>query len=139
MSKAPVGKTKDAGWQIGVSRTVPVDVDDAWEYLTSERGLAVWLGKGVGPPLARGQSYETTDGTRGEIRSFRPHDRIRVTWQPPDRPDHATVQIALQPAATGCTFRFHTERLHDGEERERMRDHWRSIAGTIEADLAPDA
>lgn len=135
MSERPVGKTRDAGWQIGVSRTIAVDLDTAWEYLTSDAGLGVWLGPGVATPLRKGQVYETGDGTTGEIRSLRDRDRIRLTWQPVDRPDHATVQIALAPAATGCTVRFHTERLYDGQEREAMRTHWKAIAETIEKEL----
>ena len=139
MTEDPIGLTRDAGWQIGVARTMPVDLDDAWAYLMSSRGLAQWLGDGVEPPLVRGDRYETADGTHGEIRSVRERDRIRITWQPPGRADDATVQIALQAAAGGCTFRFHTERLHDSEERERMRQHWIAVAGRIRADLVPDA
>ena len=40
------------------------------------------------------------------------------------------------PARSGCSFRFHTERLYDRAERERMREHWRRVADTIEAELA---
>ena len=136
MTTTPVGKTKDAGWQIGLSRTMPVELDEAWAYLTSAEGLAVWLGAGVQPPLERGDEYETDDGTRGDVRSVRPDDRIRVSWQPPDRADHAILQVALSPAATGCTFRFHAERLYDNDEREHMRRHWAAIADAIEASLS---
>lgn len=136
MTSRPVGKTKDAGWQIGVSRTVAVDLDEAWEYLTSRMGIEVWLGAGVDPPLAKGLRYETDEGTTGEIRSLRERDRIRLTWQPSDRSVHATSQIALTPAASGCTFRFHSERLFDEEEREAMRLHWQGIADRIERDLS---
>jgi uncharacterized protein YndB with AHSA1/START domain len=135
MNEASVGKTKGAGWQIGVSRTVPVDLDDVWSYLISTDGLAVWLGQDLNTPFKVGDEYRTADGTRGQIRSLRPHDRIRLTWQPPDRQDDATVQIAVTPAATGCTIRFHTERLYDSSEREHMRAHWRAIADAIEHDL----
>ena len=133
---SPVGKTKDVGWQIGVSRTIPVDVADAWEYLVSPAGLGVWLGEGVEVPLVKGARYETADGTTGEVRSLRPGDRVRLTWQPADRADPATVQVALAPAKTGCAFRFHAERLHDADEREAMRAHFRGIIDRIEADLA---
>lgn len=135
MERRPVGKTKDAGWQIGVSRTVRVELDDVWDHLMSPRGLATWLGAGVDTPLEVGQSYRTADGTRGEIRSLRPRDRIRLTWQPAERADPATVQVAVTRAASGCTIRFHTERLDDADERERMRSHWRAIADAIEAEL----
>ena len=131
----PVGLTRDAGWQIGVSRTLRVDLDTAWAYLVSPDGLAVWLGAGLDTPLVTGQVYETAEGTRGEIRSLRHHDRIRLTWKPVGRPDDATVQIALAPAKSGCTFRFHTERLYDSDERERMREHWKGVVARIERDL----
>ena len=135
MTENPVGKTKDVGWQIGVSRTIAVDVPAAWSYLTSPRGIEVWLGAGVDSPFQKGQRYETADLTIGEFRSVRPHDRIRLTWQPVDRPEDATVQIALTPTKSGCTFRFHTERLYDSDERETMRRHWLTVAEQIERDL----
>lgn len=135
VATSPVGKTRDAGWQIGVSRSIAVDLETLWSYLVSTDGLATWLGRGVVSPLAKGQRYETEDGTTGEIRSLRDRDRLRLTWQPVDRPDHATVQVAVAPSKSGCSVRFHTERLHDADERERMREHWRTIIDRIEADL----
>ena len=138
MGESPVGKTRDVGWQIGVSRTIPVDLDRAWSFLTSTEGLEIWLGSGVASPLTKGQRYQTADGTSGEVRSVRARDRIRLTWQPKDRADDATVQIALMTAASGCTFRFHAERLYDEAEREAMRAHWRGVADAIEAHLTTE-
>lgn len=136
MRSSPTGKTKDAGWQIGVSRTVKADVDEVWSYLMSPEGLATWLGGGLKTPLEVGQPFRTNDDTRGEIRSLRSHDRVRLTWQPSDRHDPATVQITVAPAATGCTIRFHTERLDNSDEREQMRTHWKAVADEIEGDLS---
>jgi uncharacterized protein YndB with AHSA1/START domain len=135
MSERPTGRTRDAGWQIGVSRTLPVDLDTAWGYLVSDAGVRRWLGTGVDTPLTPGVRYRTDEGTTGEVRSRRERNRIRLTWHPPERGDHATVQIALTPSAGGCTVRFHTERLHDADERERMRRHWRDVIAAIELDL----
>ena len=91
---SPVGKTKDAGWQIGVSRTVGAPAADVWELLVSERGTAIWLGAGarLGDP---GDRFEAADGTTGEIRSLRPLDRVRLTWRPPDWDHDSTVQVAI--------------------------------------------
>jgi uncharacterized protein YndB with AHSA1/START domain len=139
MRERPVGQTRDAGWQIGVSRTLPVDLDTLWDHLISPRGLEAWLGTGVGTPLVKGQRFETDDGVSGEIRSLRPHDRIRLTWQPSDRPDSATVQVAVASTKTGCVLRFHTERLYDQSEREAMRSHWRSVIAVIAEQLGCDA
>lgn len=76
-----VGKTKDAGWQIGVSKTVGRSAEDVWDFITSAAGVAIWLGEGVTVQPEPGVGYETADGIRGETRSFRDMDRIRLTWQ----------------------------------------------------------
>src|SRR5688500_4732268 len=108
----PVGKTKDAGWEIGVSRTVPCTVDAAWDLVMSAAGLDGWLGPGVGAlPDEPGAGYATADGVQGELRSFRPLDRVRLTWQPPGWSHDSTVQVAVRATPSGKTsLRFHQER-----------------------------
>ena len=68
---------------------------------------------GVESPLVKGEVYRTTDGTAGEVRSVRPLDRVRLTWQPPGRPRDATLQVALSAAKGGCTVHFHVDRLEN--------------------------
>ena len=80
----PIGKTRDAGWQIGVSITVHRPVAEVWDWLVSPEGLETWLGDGVEFDGIKGEAHETTERTSGELRSFRPLDRIRLTWQPID-------------------------------------------------------
>ena len=137
-TERPTELTRDAGWQIGASRTFPVDRETAWAFLTAPAGLALWLGEGVAAPLARGERYTTADGTTGEVRSVRPLDRVRLTWQPPGRPEPATVQLALTPAATGTTVRFHTDRLSGPEEREALRRRWAGVLDRL-GDALPGA
>jgi hypothetical protein len=45
--RAPVGKTRDGGWQIGVSATVDQPVKEIWDSLTSTEGIGLWVGHGV--------------------------------------------------------------------------------------------
>lgn len=127
---SPVGLTKDAGWQIGVSRVVRHPVEEVWDLLMSAEGLACWLGPGAELPSTVGEAYAAHDGTTGELRSLRPHDRVRLTHQPPGQEHATTVQVALTPPAsgpTGTTIRFHQERLTSAEERERQRAHWQGV------------
>jgi uncharacterized protein YndB with AHSA1/START domain len=131
------GLTRDAGWQIGVSRTFPCDPDHAWGVLTANEGLARWLGLVDGLPEERGEPYRTADGTTGELRSFRPADRIRLTWRPPGWDHDSTVQVALsvprskQPDRPRTVVRFHQERLAGPDEREAMRAHWASVLDAL--------
>ena len=99
-----VGLTKDAGWEIGVSRTVPHPLDEVWRLLTSDEGLALWLGEGARLAPSRGARYATADGTEGEVRGYRDRDRIRLTWRPPGWAHDSTLQVAVtrRGAARRC-------------------------------------
>lgn len=133
---APVGRTRGAGWQIGVSATLDAPVQQVWDLLTSSTGLRLWLGHGVGVLTEPGQPYETRDGIRGEVRSLHHRDRIRLTWQPSGWDHDSTVQVAVEAAGPDRTLlRFHQERLADAEERERQRTHWRSVLGSVTSAL----
>ena len=128
------GLTKDAGWELGVRRTVDAPVDDVWEYIVVD-GVRTWLGD-TKLGLHKGDAYETTDGTRGEIRSRTDELRLRITWQPDDWDHDSTFQITLTPAAGGTTIGFHHERLASEDERARMLEHWTGVMDRVVAELA---
>jgi uncharacterized protein YndB with AHSA1/START domain len=130
----PTGLTKDAGWEIGVSRTLPVPADRLWEFLTGDEGRALWLGHGT-LVAERGAAYRTTEGTTGEVRGTRsrPGGGLRLTRRPPDGPE-STLQITVTPAASSTAksvLRFHEERLSSAEEREERRRHWKAVADAV--------
>lgn len=131
----PVGLTRDAGWEVGASRTVPHALDEVWRLLASDEGLALWLGEGARLDPVRGSRYATADGTEGEVRGYREGNRIRLTWRPPGWSHDSTLQVAVTPARRGTTLRFHQERLADADERERQRERWRSVIGRLERAL----
>lgn len=127
----PTGLTKDAGWQIGVSRTLPHPPALVWEFVSGREGLALWLGPGAKlHPLQRGTPYRTDAGIGGQVRGYRKGERIRLTY------GSTTVQVALTPAPGGRTvLRFHQERMASARERERQRVHWRGVVDRIAAAL----
>jgi uncharacterized protein YndB with AHSA1/START domain len=131
-----VGETRDAGWEIGVSKTVDHSVEDVWSLITSPAGIAIWLGEGVTALPERGEEYETTDGVRGETRSFHELDRVRLTWRPADWTHDTTLQLAVTSAGAGrAMLRVHQERLADATERERQRKHWQEVVNALVAAL----
>lgn len=130
-----IGQTKDAGWNIGVSKTLPHPVEQVWEFVTSRDGLRLWLGE-VELGTDKGDPYTTADGTVGEIRSFRPHDRVRLTWRPEGWTHDTTVQVAVRASGEKTMLRFHQEWLADADERERQRVHWQAAMARVEAALS---
>lgn len=130
-----VGMTKDAGWQVGVSRTVPVERSEVWAFLVGP-GLPVWLGVDRLEPV--GSSY-TGASASGEVRGLTENVRVRVTHRPADGRGETTIQIALREATHGTTIVFHQERMTGPEERERARTHWQAVADKVESALAAGA
>ena len=127
-----VGQTSGADFQIGVQKTLPVPWGVVWGLLTEGEGRDCWLGR-TGPlEFLKGETYETAEGYRGEIRSCAPGERVRLTWDHPALAQTSTLQIYLAPSGERTSVRFHQERLSSLEERELMREHWRGVL----ADLA---
>lgn len=124
-----VGLTKDAGWEVGVRKTVAVPLPAVWEYLVSD-GLALWLGN-TKFDLEKGFRYQTDDGVRGEVRTVTPGRKLRLTWQPDDWPHDTLLQVTVKEAATGTTIGFHHEQLADREERHMMLGHWKNVVDEL--------
>lgn len=124
-----IGQTKDAGFNIGVSKTLPFPPEVVWAAIMSPKGVALWLGEGAA--LLKGERYETADGTVGEVRSLHELDRVRLTWHPRDWHHESTVQVTVSPRGAKSVLNFHQERLAGPQERARQRDHWREVMASI--------
>lgn len=134
-----VGETADAGYQVGVQRTLPIAQADLWAQLLAPEGRAAWLGDLDAFEPTPGHRYETADGTTGEVRTVAPGERLRLTWEPDGRESPTTLQLSLACSrndATRTTLRFHHERLADADEREAMRERWRTTLDRLAALVA---
>ncbi|MGH9026498.1 MAG: SRPBCC family protein [Acidimicrobiia bacterium] len=132
----PVGLTKDAGWEIGVSRTLPYPLDDVRALLTSADGVQLWLGDAMTLPTTVGAPYEAADGATGELRGYESRRRIRLTHRPRESRNETTIQATLEPKAAGTTLRFHQERMRSPKERERQRAHWKRVVDELDDALS---
>jgi len=131
--KHPIGWTKNTGFQIGVRRTLPIELDDAWRLITSTRGLILWLGPTPGLQLEKGARYEMEDGSGGEVRVFSPGSHLRLTWDPGGWPRPSTIQVRVIPKGDRTTIAFHQEHLPGPEEREQRRAHFTAALDDLEA------
>jgi uncharacterized protein YndB with AHSA1/START domain len=123
----PTGLTKDTGFQIGVRRTLPIHLKDAWRLITSPQGIQFWLGKTEKLDYSEGAHYQLDDGTVGEVRVFKPNSHIRITWKPPGWVRAATIQVRVIPKSDRTVIAFHQEHLPGPREREQRRDHFKAV------------
>ncbi|GAB3484995.1 SRPBCC domain-containing protein [Nocardiopsis coralliicola] len=138
MASRPTGRTKDAGFQIGVSRTLAVPPERLWEFVTGSRGLELWLGAAPEGPLVRGEPYRSAGGASGEVRGRREGERLRVTRRI-DGEQATTLQFSISTTPSGTRLALHEERLPDAAARERRRTHWQSVMDSIAAAVEHDA
>jgi uncharacterized protein YndB with AHSA1/START domain len=131
---AATGKTKDAGWEVGVRTTVDVPLPVVWEFLLGA-GLPVWLGN-TELTLEKEAPYATDDDISGRILSYTPGLRIRLSWQPGEWDHDSTLQLTVREAAGRTTIAFHQEQLSGREERKIMLGHWKDVVAELEAALA---
>ena len=127
-----VGQTADAGYQIGVQKTLPIPHELAWHLLVEGPGRDIWLGETQPLDLRKGAEYVTSDGASGEIRSVAPGQRLRLTWSHPDLARPSTLQVMLIASGEKTSVRFHQEKLSSQDEREQMRRHWREVLGRLQ-------
>lgn len=108
------GLTQDVGWQVGVRRTLPLGLDEAWALLT-------------GPPwLDRWSGLSALDADNPAVRSLIPLRVVRV------RSAHSLVQVRVQPAASGTTVAFHEEHLPDEKTRSQRQRHWSQLLDDLQ-------
>lgn len=127
-----VGETRDAGFEIGVRRTLPVPAETLWLLVTSAEGRRAWLGAGPDFALEPGAAYALDDGAQGEVRVLRPGSHVRLSWQPGDWPRASTIQVRVLPGGAQSVLAFHQEHLPDAAAREERRAHFTAALDALQ-------
>ncbi len=125
------GQTSQIGFEIGVSRTVPLAAGEVWRRLTGPDGVRAWLGDAAPLRFEAGESYRLPDGTTGEVRVAVAGKRLRITRRPDGWARPATIQIRLTPKGEKTVVTFHEENLTGADEREARRAHYQAALASI--------
>jgi uncharacterized protein YndB with AHSA1/START domain len=127
------GQTRDAGWEVGVRKTVDAPLDVVWVFLLG-KGLNIWLGN-ARLSLEKGAKYQTDDDISGHIISVSEKSRIRMTWQPGEWDHDSTLHVTVKTTPIGTSIGFQQERLADRDERKIMLTHWKEVLDRLQDGL----
>lgn len=101
------GNDDDLGAEGSVCVDIDATVDEVWTALTTDAGLAEWMGAGstLGPSvggLVHFADVATGRERTGRLDELQPRERVAYTWWPEDEPELVTnVNITLEPTETG--------------------------------------
>ncbi|MEX0780561.1 MAG: SRPBCC domain-containing protein [Balneolales bacterium] len=130
--KRVVGQTKDTGFQVGAQKTLPLSGEQAWDLLISPNGVRIWLGDADGLTFEKGERYQLSDGSGGEMRVVRPQKHARLTYKPEQWAKASTIQVRVETKADKTVIGFHEENLPGVKEREERRKHFRAALGKLD-------
>jgi uncharacterized protein YndB with AHSA1/START domain len=135
-SNQVIGKTRDAGFQVGTRRTFPLSLESAWEKLFCAKGMEYWLGKGDFEALEPGGNYTSESGITARVRLVQPLSHLRMSWHKPGWENTSTLQIRLIAKGSKTILSFHQEKLSGPEQRAEMKAFWESRMNALAAYLA---
>lgn len=122
------GRSRDAGWQLSVRRTLPLRADDAWDRL-HEAWLPEWTGADR-VPLLVGAPVRRDDVHIGRVIGCHVGRRLRLRWAPEGITHETVLQATVLESGDGTALALHQEQLCGPEEQRRLLEEW---TGALEA------
>ncbi len=129
-----IGKTKSVGFQFGIRKTVPASAEKVWEFLFSEAGTNIWLGK-LKNELELKKEFETLERVTGYVRVFTPNSHIRLNWKPKHWENTSTIQIRIISKGDQTTIAIHQEKLLNTQQRNEMKAYWTTKINELTSNL----
>ncbi len=126
------GLCRDGTYQAGARRTFTVTVPEAWTFLLSQRGTALWLGEEARFTFIPGTETELKDGTALNIRVVKRDSHLRLSWRPPVWARASTIQIRVIPRGTAATISFHQEGLPSAQARRERLSFFQEVLDRLE-------
>lgn len=109
-----IGQTKDAGWQFGVRKSVPLKSNEVWDFLFSDNGEKLWL-----------------NGANREFLTFKNLSHIRTKWKLKSWTNEANLQMRILANKDKTTIAFHIDKLLNESQREETKNYWDNVIKKI--------
>jgi hypothetical protein len=125
-----LGQTTDTGFQVGASKTYSVSGGDLWEIAISPGVSGLIMGDSV--LMEEKSAGRSVEGIEYEVTTFEPGSHYRARWKLPGWHEHSILQMRVTPKGVSkSVITFHHEKLPGAEEREAMKNRWKSVLAEI--------
>jgi activator of HSP90 ATPase len=130
-----VGLTKKVGFQFSIIRTYAVSTDAAWDFLLSEAGISIWLGKINFDDFELNNSLTTTTGVEAKITIFRADSHLRLAWKPAHWVNNSFIEIRVFDTQGRTKIGLLHTHMTDAKQREEVKAYWGKIFQEIGINL----
>jgi uncharacterized protein YndB with AHSA1/START domain len=120
---------------VHVTRSVAAPVSTVWQHLISPAGTAALLGDGAHLG-SKGESWRSSDGPHGVVRSYHPLEQVRVSWHADDDAPGSLVDVHLIPDGDSTRVDLVHERLTDHEPPPGLQGFWQDALERFSAVVA---
>lgn len=121
------GQNLKGDYSVTITKAFALTHKELWKKLWSAEGIAAWLNPMGDFTLKKKSTFEIEGGIYGEVRSFLPPVRARLSWQDSDWPKATYVQIYVvkRPGKKSILAIMH-DNLKSAVLKEQLRQHWRA-------------
>jgi activator of HSP90 ATPase len=128
-------KTKDLGFQVSVRKTFSVSTETMWDFILSEHGIAVWLGKIKIDDFEIQKPFTTAEGIDGKLTVFVPNCHLRLKWKLKTWSKYSTVELRVTNTKGRASVVFHQTGFFEIEKREELRIYWKNVVSKMMDEL----
>jgi activator of HSP90 ATPase len=125
--KKIVGLTKNVGFQFSITRTCAVSIGDAWDFLLSETGIAIWLGDIRFEDFELNQPLTTKAGIDAKITIFKPDSHLRLAWKPAYWENTSFIEIRVLNNKNRAKIGLLHTRMLSVAQREEVKTYWTNV------------
>ncbi|MEO6998253.1 MAG: SRPBCC domain-containing protein [Terracoccus sp.] len=127
--------TEGSTQTVRVTRRVAASVADVWEHLVSPAGTSALLGAGA-ELGTKGESWHSSDGPHGVLRSYHPLEQVRVSWHADDDGPASLVDLHLVPDGEATRVDIVHERLTANDPHPDLQGYWEGALERFSSGLA---
>ncbi len=120
---ATEGASEGSSQTVRVTRGVEATVAEVWRHLVSPAGTAALLGAGA-KLGTKGESWHSSEGPHGVLRSYHPLEQVRVSWHADDDGPASLVDLHLVADGEGTRLDIVHERLTASDPHPDLQGHW---------------
>lgn len=120
-------KEKDLGYQVSVSKVFSVSTVVMWDFLLSQEGINLWLGKIDIDDFEIQKPLVTESGNEYKITVYVPNCHFRFKFKPMHWAKASIVEMRVINRKGKAGLTFYQTSFFEIENREEMRMYWKGV------------